>query len=102
MQLCLHTQYLPIEELYTPPLNIKVMEERSFGRCPLVGTYTVKSLSPYLQQGALETHNIAMAVALKSATPAPSFYEEPTAIAVEDVKDALDVSCSISKAPTLL
>lgn len=39
--------YLPKEELYTPPMNIKVRDNRSFGRRPVVGVYCIKSLQPY-------------------------------------------------------
>lgn len=35
------------EELYAPPLNIRVRDNRQFGRKPLVGIYVVKSLEPF-------------------------------------------------------
>ena len=41
------SQYLPKEELYTPPMNIKVRDNRSFGRRPVVGVNCIKSLQPY-------------------------------------------------------
>ena len=40
-------QYLPKEELYTPPVNIKVRDNRSFGRRPIVGVHCIKSLHAY-------------------------------------------------------
>ena len=43
----LPTQYLPKEELYTPPLNIRILDKRSFGRMPLVGTHVIKSLKDF-------------------------------------------------------
>ena len=91
------SQYLPKEELYAPPLNIKVMDKRSFGRCPLVGTHIVKTLKPFIvEPKPSEAHKLAVAVAHKSATPTPSIYEGETTIVVEDVKEALDVStCSV-------
>ena len=42
-----HTQYLPKEELYAPPLNIRILDKRSFGRMPLVGTHIIKSLKDF-------------------------------------------------------
>lgn len=41
------TQYLPKEELYTPPMNIKVRDNRSFGRKPVVGIHSMKSLQKF-------------------------------------------------------
>lgn len=38
---------LPREELYIPPMNIKVRDNRSFGRCPVVGVHCLKSLQAY-------------------------------------------------------
>lgn len=36
--------YLPKEELYTPPMNIKIHDNRSFGRKPVVGVHSMKSM----------------------------------------------------------
>ena len=41
------SQFLPVEELYTPPLNIRLLDHRSFGVKPLVGTHMIKSLQEY-------------------------------------------------------
>ena len=38
---------LPKEELYTPPMNIRVRDNRQFGRKPLVGVHIIKSLEEY-------------------------------------------------------
>ncbi|CAF1637643.1 unnamed protein product [Adineta ricciae] len=38
---------LPIEDLYTPPMNIKVRDHRSFGRKPIVGYHIIKSLETF-------------------------------------------------------
>lgn len=40
-------QYLPKEELYTPPMNIKVHDNRSFGRKPVVGIHSMKSMKKF-------------------------------------------------------
>ena len=45
---------LPREELYTPPMNIRVRDNRQFGRKPLVGVHTIKSLEQYRCQPKVE------------------------------------------------
>ena len=36
-----------MEDLYSPPINIRVRDNRQFGRKPLVGIHSVKSLSAF-------------------------------------------------------
>ena len=87
-----------MEDLYAPPLTIKVKDERSFGQCPLVGTHVVKSLRDYMvdEPRPSDAHKLAVDVAHKSVTPPPSLYEDDVVVVVEDVKEALDVrSCSM-------
>jgi hypothetical protein len=38
---------LPKEDLYAPPMNIKVKDHRSFGRKPIVGFNIIKSLEQF-------------------------------------------------------
>ncbi|XP_033126409.1 myoferlin-like isoform X5 [Anneissia japonica] len=38
---------LPKEELYTPPMNLKIRDHRAFGRKPIVGIHIIKSLQEY-------------------------------------------------------
>lgn len=45
--LCFISQYLPKEELYAPPLNIRILDKRNFGRMPMVGTHIIKSLKDF-------------------------------------------------------
>uniref|UniRef100_T1IIT4 C2 domain-containing protein n=1 Tax=Strigamia maritima TaxID=126957 RepID=T1IIT4_STRMM len=42
--------YLPEEQLYMPPVNIKVKDHRQFGRTPIVGVNIIKSLQPFYCQ----------------------------------------------------
>ncbi|XP_063963829.1 myoferlin-like isoform X5 [Lytechinus pictus] len=46
--------HLPKEELYTPPINIKVRDHRAFGRKPIVGVCSIKKLEPYRCIPAIE------------------------------------------------
>jgi len=36
-----------VEDLYSPPINIRVKDNRAFGRKPLVGIHSVKQLAPF-------------------------------------------------------
>ncbi|KAL9983693.1 hypothetical protein ACROYT_G005909 [Oculina patagonica] len=38
---------LPVEEIYSPALNVRVRDNRSFGRRPIVGVHSVRSLRKY-------------------------------------------------------
>ena len=38
---------LPKEELYMPPVNVRVRDHRQFGRKPTVGIHVLKSLEKY-------------------------------------------------------
>ena len=38
---------LPKEELYMPPFNIKVRDNRHFGRKPMVGMHVLNSVDEY-------------------------------------------------------
>ena len=47
-------QMLPKEELYAPPINICVRDNRQFGRKPIVGVHAVKSLEGYRREPSAE------------------------------------------------
>lgn len=38
---------LPVEDIYSPPINIRVRDNRAFGRKPLVGIHSVKQLGAF-------------------------------------------------------
>ena len=63
-------QMLPKEELYTPPLNIRVRDNRQFGRKPMVGVHVLKSLEKFRCQSlAIEGED--------SSVDIPSAYRFP-------------------------
>jgi len=37
---------LPKKEIYSPPMNLRVFDNRKFGRKPLVGSIAIKSMKP--------------------------------------------------------
>jgi hypothetical protein len=39
---------LPKEEIYMPPMSIKVIDHRNFGRKPIVGIYNITDLLKYV------------------------------------------------------
>jgi hypothetical protein len=41
---------LPVEEVYSPPFNLKVYDQRKFGYSPLVGCCTITSLKEYEEE----------------------------------------------------
>lgn len=42
------SQMLPREQLYCPPIVVKVIDNRQFGRRPVVGQCTIRSLESFL------------------------------------------------------
>lgn len=38
---------MPVEDIYSPPINIRVRDNRAFGRKPLVGIHSVKQLGAF-------------------------------------------------------
>jgi hypothetical protein len=41
---------LPHKEEYTPPLNIRVVDNRNFGRKPIIGVHSISSMRPYIRE----------------------------------------------------
>ncbi|XP_032085530.1 myoferlin-like isoform X2 [Thamnophis elegans] len=59
--------YLPVDEDYSPPIELKVIDHRDFGYKPVVGQATVRSLSQYYCNPLEETkvHNLPPRVTKK-------------------------------------
>lgn len=38
--------HLPVKEVYSPPLNMRIFDNRKFGRKPLVGSTSLTTLAP--------------------------------------------------------
>ncbi|CAM4832067.1 unnamed protein product [Rotaria magnacalcarata] len=66
---------LPKEDLYAPPMNIKVNDHRSFGRKPVVGFHVIKSLEQYRCDPTAPSLTL-MQAAQDAALPATSPVEE--------------------------
>ncbi|XP_072883563.1 myoferlin-like isoform X1 [Hemitrygon akajei] len=52
--------YLPKEEIYTPPVVIKVIDHRPFGRKPVVGQCTINSLQEFRVDAYAEKERVGM------------------------------------------
>ena len=90
----INLQLLPKEPLYAPPLNIRLINKKSFLGSPLVGTHVVKSLKPFLvEPKPSKTHQLAVDTAHKVSTPtASSYFEGVSSKFAKNVKDILGVS----------
>uniref|UniRef100_A0A8C1QB59 Myoferlin like n=1 Tax=Cyprinus carpio TaxID=7962 RepID=A0A8C1QB59_CYPCA len=62
---------LPKDEMYTPPIVLKVIDHRPFGRKPVVGQCTINSLEEFRCDPYIVTTEVAMSakVAMMSAAP---------------------------------
>ncbi|CAF3822313.1 unnamed protein product [Adineta steineri] len=72
---------LPKEDLYAPPMNIKVKDHRSFGRKPVVGFHVIKSLESF------RCDPNAPSLSIMQAAQAPA---APAVLAIEDVPGSTD------------
>ena len=68
---------LPKEELYAPPVNIIVRDNRQFGRKPIVGVHTIKSLEGYRCDALQPSDDVEMALSKQfpTATGNDSSYD---------------------------
>lgn len=60
-------QLLPKDEMYTPPIVIKVLDHRPFGRKPVVGQCTITSLEKFRCDPYIITAEGAMSSKSKAA-----------------------------------
>lgn len=49
---------LPKEELYMPPLNVRMRDRRSFGRTPIVGSFAINELEKYFTLKTVTTEEL--------------------------------------------
>ena len=54
-------QNIPKERLYAPPLNIRILDKRAFGRKPAVGVKVIKTLKDFVVDPEAEAKAIAAA-----------------------------------------
>ena len=59
---------LPKDDLYIPPMNIKVKDHRSFGRKPIVGYHIIKSFELYRCDPSQPTLTIAQSFTGREST----------------------------------
>lgn len=74
---------LPVDDLYSPPINIRVRDNRAFGRKPLVGIHSVRSLSHFKcklpsSQRPDESEVDEVLVDLTDSTPQKKIWPEIT------------------------
>ncbi|EDO27731.1 predicted protein, partial [Nematostella vectensis] len=74
---------LPVKEVYSPPINIRVRDNRSFGRCPIVGVHSIKTLTPFKCQTPVE---------LEQAIPANKVSSRPSSAASRTASHTVDVA----------
>ncbi|KAL5471556.1 hypothetical protein EMCRGX_G029681 [Ephydatia muelleri] len=89
---------LPKEQLHAPPLNIRIVEKRAFGRASMVGTHIIKSVKAFfVEPNAVQQHNKILAMVVKSMTPQLQQTQETQSIGgkeaspvkyVEDITNA--------------
>ena len=75
---CLHMDcMLPKEQIYMPPLEIQILDKRPFGRTPIVGVHTIKSLEAFVvpTPGSKEAEEIAKQ-ALRALSPRASLSQD--------------------------
>lgn len=53
-------QFLPKEEMYTPPIVLKVIDHRPFGRKPVVGQCVITQLEEFRCDPYITTAEVAM------------------------------------------
>ncbi len=56
----LSLQLLPKDEMYTPPIVLKVIDHRPFGRKPVVGQCTINTLEEFRSDPYTSTTEVAM------------------------------------------
>ena len=64
---------LPKEEIYIPPMNIKVVDHRNFGRKPIVGLHIIKKLSRFHidpQTELFDISSLGRSLEVSNASPA--------------------------------
>ncbi|CAF4514045.1 unnamed protein product [Rotaria socialis] len=62
---------LPKEDLYAPPMNIKVKDHRSFGRKPIVGFHVIKSLELFRCDPTAPSLTLMQAASVTSPLTSP-------------------------------
>uniref|UniRef100_A0A8C7TQZ6 Myoferlin n=1 Tax=Oncorhynchus mykiss TaxID=8022 RepID=A0A8C7TQZ6_ONCMY len=81
---------LPKEEMYTPPIVLKVIDHRPFGRKPVVGQCTIDTLEEFRCDPYIKMAYLSLSVALMAAFP------HDTRIDMEDRRPLLEAQVYFS------
>ncbi|XP_036430127.1 myoferlin isoform X1 [Colossoma macropomum] len=77
---------LPKEEMYTPPIVLKVIDHRPFGRKPIVGQSTIDSLEEFRCDPYMDTAEVSRTARVAMIAAAPG----DVIIDIEDRRPVLD------------
>ncbi|CAL9687170.1 unnamed protein product [Knipowitschia caucasica] len=81
---------LPENELLHPPLNIRVVDCRAFGRYTLVGSHAVTMLRKFIHRGDKQTNNwnTNEEIVVVNAEPETNFKKMDTVVKLDSVSSA--------------
>ena len=80
--------FLPTREIYSPPLNIRVLDHRKFGRNPIVGVHSIPSLAKHRR--AIQA---PLAITIPDIAPAAP-------VKVGETKIEIDAGASVDGCPS--
>ncbi|KAM9424835.1 myoferlin-like isoform 2-T2 [Pholidichthys leucotaenia] len=89
---------LPKDEMYTPPIVLKVIDHRPFGRKPVVGQCTISSLEQFRCDPYVITAEGAMSSKMALMMASPSKH---VSITMEETRPLLEVQVNVAEKETV-